>query len=118
MNALVKEHASKRAEMLAENEKLRDQTIAAAGAASAAFLDQTNRDTALAFTQEKALEAEIKALQTETSKFVKRANQWVTLVAQFNASLKEIGDIENWSREIEKDMADVVGKLETIHGAK
>ena len=45
-------------------------------------------------------------------------DQWVALVSSFNASLKLIGDVENWSRTIENDMNEVTARLEQLHAQR
>jgi hypothetical protein len=37
---------------------------------------------------------------------------WLTVIESFNGSLKELGDIESWSRSIEEDMRAVSSTLE------
>lgn len=52
------------------------------------LMESVNAQVAVAFDRQRALEAEIKALQKETGDFVKRSAKWVALVASFNESLK------------------------------
>ena len=115
MQDLVREHSVARQEAMRENEELRKRVLAAVGDVSSSLLDSVNKDVAQAFANEKLIESEISKLQSETAEFVKRSQQWVALVSSFNASLKEIGDVENWSRTIENDMNDVAARLEQLH---
>ena len=112
----MRAHAGARGAREAERGRLREECVAAARAASGSLLGRANDDTARAFAQEKALEDEIRKLQSEADRFCRRTEQWVALVDDFNRALKEIGDVENWSRAIERDMNEVVARLELVHG--
>ena len=114
MQSLVREHAVARQAMKEENEELRRKVLEDVGRVSSDLLDTVNKEVAQAFLNEKQIESEVGRLQQETAEFVKRSQQWVALVSSFNASLKEIGDVENWSRAIEADMADVTARLEQL----
>jgi phage shock protein A len=114
LQGLVREHAVARQAMKEQNEELRRKVLDDVASVSSGLLDAVNRDVAQAFLNEKQIEAEVSKLQQETAEFVKRSQQWVALVGSFNASLKEIGDVENWSRTIEADMADVTARLEQL----
>ena len=112
----MRAHAGARAGREAERTRLREECVAAAGAASGSLLAAANDEVARAFAQEKALEEEMRRLQSEADRFCRRTEQWVALVDDFNRALKEIGDVENWSRAIERDMNEVVARLEVVHG--
>lgn len=118
MSGLIRQHALHRQKLKEENDLLKQTVLDNMGRLSSSYLDSVNKGVAEAFLQEKQLEAEIKALQVETAEFVKRSSQWVALVSHFNASLKEIGDVENWSRSIEADMNDICTKLEYVHNGR
>jgi hypothetical protein len=61
------------------------------------------------------LEAEGRKLQAETARFAKQTGQWLGLAESFNESLKELGDVENWAKQVEREMLRVAATLEQIH---
>ena len=50
--------------------------------------------------------------QVNAAQFAKQTMQWLKLVEDFNTALKEIGDVENWARNIETDMRTISSALE------
>ena len=65
-----------------------------------------------AYSNQRALENEAKILQQHINNFSKQTNQWTTMLENFNQSLKELGDVENWARTIEADITTVASALE------
>jgi hypothetical protein len=43
------------------------------------------------------------------------AEQWIQAIESFSYALKEIGNVETWSRAIEKDTAIISRTLEEAH---
>lgn len=64
---------------------------------------------------QKKLDAEAKLLHQGAINFAKQTQQWLALVENFSSSLKEIGDVENWARSIEKDMKIITDTLEKAY---
>jgi len=95
--------------------KKRKQVVSSISNVSSALLDSVNTEVSSIFNNQKKLEAEAKALQTATQKFSKQTNQWLTIIDNFNNSLKELGDIENWALSIEKDMKAIVSALDYVN---
>lgn len=60
------------------------------------------------------MEAEARQLQAQAARFSKQARQWVSVTEQFNRSMKEIGDIENWARVMEQDITTIAAVLEAV----
>ncbi len=46
------------------------------------------------------------------TQFSRSVNQWLTLMNNFNKSLKQLGDVENWAKSIETDMRTISSALE------
>ncbi|KXJ04725.1 Biogenesis of lysosome-related organelles complex 1 subunit 1, partial [Exaiptasia diaphana] len=65
-----------------------------------------------AYVNQKKLESEAKLLQAHVGHFSKQTSLWLQMVENFNQSLKELGDVENWSRVIEADMTSIASALE------
>lgn len=67
---------------------------------------------AQAYLNQKKIEEEVKQLHQNMAQFSKQTQQWVQLIGNFNGSLKQIGDLENWSRIMESDMKFISETLE------
>ncbi|CAH1788999.1 unnamed protein product [Owenia fusiformis] len=103
----VKQHARKEVQ-----EKRRKEAIAAANTLTHTLVDHLNAGVAQAYVNQKKLDTETKILQANAAHFEKQTLQWLKLVEDFNTSLKEIGDVENWARSIETDMRTISSALE------
>eukprot|EP00128_Syssomonas_multiformis_P003976 Colp12_sorted_trinity150504_noHs@35589 len=107
----VKAHQAKQTARNEELEKQRKEIVASAGAVSHALANNVNSRVSQIFSNEKELEVQARQLSQLADRFVKQTNQWLTLVEDFNQALKEIGDVENWAKTIEVDMAVVASCL-------
>ena len=61
---------------------------------------------------QKRLDAEAKQLHTHAANFSAQTQAWLQLVDGFNGTLKELGDVESWSKAIESDLKTVSSALE------
>lgn len=59
---------------------------------------------AQAYLNEKKLDHEARQLQQNAANFSRQAQQWLQMVENFSSALKEVGDVENWAKSIEKDL--------------
>ncbi|KAI9294926.1 hypothetical protein K502DRAFT_342072 [Neoconidiobolus thromboides FSU 785] len=57
---------------------------------------------------------EITQVLQQANLLQKQASQWSTMINQFNDALKELGDVQHWSKVIEREMEQVAGVLEKI----
>lgn len=80
-----------------------------------ALVDHLNVGVAQAYLNQKRLDAEAKELHTHAAEFARQTHLWIGLVDNFNTNLKELGDVENWSKSIEKDMKVISSALEYTH---
>lgn len=52
------------------------------------------------------------------AQFAKQTQQWTQLIGNFNGALKQIGDLENWSKIMESDMKFISETLEHTYNGK
>jgi GCN5-like protein 1 (GCN5L1) len=64
------------------------------------------------FNNQRVIEAEARELQAQASQFGRLTARWVGLVNGFDASLKEVGDFENWVKVMEWDLQAISTGLE------
>ncbi|ELU13373.1 hypothetical protein CAPTEDRAFT_90522, partial [Capitella teleta] len=93
-------------------EKKKRDATAAASALTHALVDHLNAGVAQSYVNQKKLDTETKILQANASHFARQTLLWLKLVEDFNQSLKEIGDVENWARSIETDMRIISNALD------
>ena len=98
-------------------EQLQRAAVDSVQKVSDALLTKVNTGVASVFANQKAIEGEAKALQTQSARLVKQTSQWVGAVDKFNAALKELGDVESWARAIEADLRDVAATLDYVNSA-
>lgn len=73
---------------------------------------------AQAYLNQKKLDVEAKQLHQSAIVFSKQTSQWLSLIDNFNSALKELGDVENWTRTIENDMRNITTTLEYAYKGK
>lgn len=72
----------------------------------------------MAYVNQKRIDAETKQLQGNVQQFAKQAANWLKLIEELNRSLRELGDVVNWSRHIELEMRTIATSLESAYRAE
>jgi biogenesis of lysosome-related organelles complex 1 subunit 1 len=88
------------------------------GSASEALVDSVNETVSCIFLSQRMIEEETKKLHVEAQKFSKQAGQWLQLLDSFSEALKELGDVENWAKSMERDMDDVLQGVISVANAQ
>ena len=137
---LVKESKARRAELATENgacpyapqgsvvvsltrllcrarvaERRKSEAVAAVGVATSAMMDSVNSGAAVVWHNQQQLEAEARLLHQQTQRLAKQSAQWVQSYQDFHQALKALGDVENWAKSIESDMAFIHSSLDALH---
>ena len=112
LSSLVKDHATRSAARRQQQERRRKEATEAAEALTHALVDHLNVGVAQAYLNQKRLDAEAKELHTHAAEFARQTQQWLALVDSFQGTLKEIGDVESWSKAVEGDLKTVSTALE------
>ncbi|GJJ70072.1 biogenesis of lysosome-related organelles complex 1 subunit 1 [Entomortierella parvispora] len=113
LSRLLKDHQAKQASQTRETEQLRKEAVHSVGQFTDAVADTLSNRVSQIFVHQKDLEQEARALSTQSARYAKQTAQWLSLVENFESSLKELGDVQNWVQVIEKDMAQVTAALES-----
>ncbi|CEF67957.1 Biogenesis of lysosome-related organelles complex 1 subunit 1 [Strongyloides ratti] len=68
-----------------------------------------------AYLNQKKIDVEIKKLEGKCVVLQKQADSWSKMAENFNNTLKELGDIENFNLAIENDIEIVLNTLKNAH---
>ncbi|XP_074658762.1 biogenesis of lysosome-related organelles complex 1 subunit 1-like isoform X1 [Tubulanus polymorphus] len=112
LSSLLKQHQQKQQARKDSQEKKKKEVTTAVTKLTHALVDHLNAGVAQAYVNQKKLDTETKILQANAAQFAKQTTLWLRLVEDFNTALKEIGDVENWSRSMETDMRTISSALE------
>ncbi|XP_035899896.1 biogenesis of lysosome-related organelles complex 1 subunit 1 [Anopheles stephensi] len=115
LSAMIKDHQAKQAAKKEDQERRRKEAIMSANELTQNLVDHLNVGVAQAYLNQKRLDAEAKQLHVGATNFAKQTTQWLALIENFNGSLKEIGDVENWAKTIENDMNVITTALEIAY---
>lgn len=114
LSSIAKEHQQQQQIRRKDLEKKRVNAIESTNRYSTFILDSLNREASEAFVNQKKIDAKVKQLNQNTTQFVKQSQQWIQLLENFNTALKELGDVENWSKKIETDMKIINTTLNSV----
>eukprot|EP00316_Scyphosphaera_apsteinii_P026356 CAMPEP_0119317688 /NCGR_PEP_ID=MMETSP1333-20130426/43874_1 /TAXON_ID=418940 /ORGANISM="Scyphosphaera apsteinii, Strain RCC1455" /LENGTH=137 /DNA_ID=CAMNT_0007323691 /DNA_START=12 /DNA_END=425 /DNA_ORIENTATION=- len=114
LSELLNESKQRRAELTVENERRKKEAVESVRKATTTAMDSININVATIWHNQQQLEAEARRLHQNSQHFAKQAGQWVHAFNSFSQSLKALGDVENWARTIESDMAFINSSLEQI----
>ncbi|OBZ81790.1 Biogenesis of lysosome-related organelles complex 1 subunit 1 [Choanephora cucurbitarum] len=110
---ILKAHQQKQANTRKENEQLKQSAIRSTQELTDALSDYAS--VSQVFLKQKELEQQSRKLANQTTKYANQTQQWLTLVDNFNMSLKELGDVRNWAEMMEYDMKTIMTTLEFVH---
>ncbi|XP_068671512.1 biogenesis of lysosome-related organelles complex 1 subunit 1-like [Montipora foliosa] len=112
LSRAFKEHQARQAAHREKQERLRREAVLASSRLTYRMMDTLNVGVEQAYVNQRKLETEAKQLQVHAVRFSKQTVQWLQMLESFNKALKELGDVENWSRVIEADMIAIASALE------
>uniref|UniRef100_A0A914HL09 Biogenesis of lysosome-related organelles complex 1 subunit 1 n=1 Tax=Globodera rostochiensis TaxID=31243 RepID=A0A914HL09_GLORO len=134
LTGMVKEHMARQHLRREQQEKLKNEAIVAAHGLTEVLVDHLNHrepeyhyfrgviddifwrpSVSHAYNQQKRLDVECKKLEAQSVALARHADAWVALVGEMNQALKEIGDVDNWARAIETDVALCAATLERAY---
>ena len=81
-------------------------------------MDAINGGAATVWHNQQQLEAEARLLHQQAQRLSKQSAAWVQTYSGFHDALKSLGDVENWAKAIESDMAFIHSSLDALHHAQ
>lgn len=114
LSEMIKEHAIRQNVAKEMQEKRKNESVVAAHSLTEAIVDHLNIRVSHAYNNQKRIDVECKKLESNGANLIKYTEQWVELVEQMNQALKEIGDIENWTKTIENDIIIISNTLDQL----
>ncbi|KAL0491698.1 biogenesis of lysosome-related organelles complex 1 subunit 1 [Acrasis kona] len=118
LSSLVKEHNQVQVRLREDNDKNRKKAKESLLQVSRELVLNTNSDVAQVFHNQQLLEAEAKQIHIQSQRLTKQTTQWLQLFQQLNASLKELGDVENWAGHIHDDVQVIVKNIDQAISVK
>eukprot|EP00758_Cryptobia_borreli_P008015 Tbor_TRINITY_DN5351_c2_g1::TRINITY_DN5351_c2_g1_i1::g.3835::m.3835/K20185/BLOC1S1; biogenesis of lysosome-related organelles complex 1 subunit 1 len=86
--------------------------------ASAVLAADANSALTDIFAAEKNIDSKIKELCNQTEQYKKKISQWSGLFVKFSQSVKELGDVHNWSQSIHADVVETLQILDEVSAKK
>ncbi|KAI6179034.1 Biogenesis of lysosome-related organelles complex 1 subunit 1 [Aphelenchoides besseyi] len=115
---MIRDHAAKQHIRKEMQEKRKSEAVVAAQTFTNAVVDHLNLQVSRAYQNQKRLDVESKRLEKNAEQLSRVADGWMEMIASFNYALKEIGNVDTWSKAIEKDTAIISQTLEEAHKRK
>ncbi|KAI6238036.1 Biogenesis of lysosome-related organelles complex 1 subunit 1 [Aphelenchoides fujianensis] len=115
---MLRDHAAKQHIRKEMQEKRKSEAVVAAQSFSNSVVDHLNAQVSRAYQNQKRLDVESKRLEKNAELLARVAEGWMEMIASFNYALKEIGNVDTFSRAIERDTTIIARTLEEAHRAK
>lgn len=115
---LKKQHQSNMNTLRTNAYKAHVKLVSSTTTAAVVAARDSNAALAEIFQNEQQLETQIKELAVQTEHFRKRMGQWTQHFLKLNQSMKELGDVHNWSQSIHKDIDATLTILDEVSAKK
>ncbi|KAJ3347916.1 biogenesis of lysosome- organelles complex 1 subunit 1 [Entophlyctis luteolus] len=113
MDGVLKHHQQEQLQARASRDRGRVAATASINNLSDVLIETVNTPVSLAFSNQQRIESLEASVLAESKLFALNARKWLAMVNKLNASLKELGNVEDWARAIESDVDVVVSVIES-----
>jgi len=114
MDETVEQFGFLRKEHNSREQKLKDDACGAMEELTASSCSHLRYGVSRVYDTQKQIKTQTKILQEQTLHFRLKTDEWVRKYNRLNQSLRELGDIRNWSTAIMNDLRDIKKSLGNI----
>ncbi|GAU90848.1 hypothetical protein RvY_03208 [Ramazzottius varieornatus] len=115
LSTIAKDHQARQKFHKEVCERKRKEAMDVAEELTKTLVRNLNTSVSQAYVNQRKIDAEAKALQARVNRFTQQSHAWLQIADNFNGALKELGDVENWARSIERDMRIVNDTLQASY---
>lgn len=105
---IVEEHKAQSALLREERRIAEKEAVKALEVAAEYALRRSNAGAEVVYSRQWRIESRLKELKTKNEKIENLSKKWQTVYDQFNDSLKELGNVKDWSRAIENELDEII----------
>lgn len=109
---MLKEHQRSQDEFRTEINSKRVIAEKAVEELTANNVRHLNDDISKVYMNEHKLDSEARKLQDNVNKLTKQAQQWMIVCKNLNGAVKDLGDINLWTRKIEEDVKFIANAIQ------
>ena len=114
LSALLKEQSARRAQQADRADALKREAVESASRLNRGILATVNKETLGVYAAQKAIEKQTLELETQTKEFAKQTAAWIDSFDKLEEGLRQLGDLEGWAENVEKELATITATLEYV----
>ncbi|CAF1310602.1 unnamed protein product [Adineta ricciae] len=115
LSNIYRHHTERISTLKQRQEKKKKELLASIDQLTRHVLDRLNDEVSECYKNEKRIDQACKQLTVQSNLLSKQSQAWINLIGQFTVALKELGDMKNYSRIIERECATITNTLATVH---
>ncbi|CAF3798476.1 unnamed protein product [Rotaria sordida] len=115
LSNIYRQHTEYVSVLKQKQEKKKKELLTSTEQLTRHVLDGLNNDVSECYKNQKRIDHACKQLTTQSNQLAKQSQAWITLIGQFTDALKELGDVENYSKIIERECLSITNILATVH---
>ncbi|UJR24753.1 hypothetical protein I4U23_006127 [Adineta vaga] len=115
LSNIYRHHTERVSSLKHKQEKKKKELLLSIDQLTRHILDRLNNDVSECYKNEKRIDQACKQLTVQSNLLSKQSQAWINLIGQFTAALKELGDVKNYSKIIERECVTITNTLATVH---
>ncbi|CAF1442908.1 unnamed protein product [Adineta steineri] len=115
LSNIYRQHTERITFLKQKQEKKKKELLSSVDHLTYVVLDGLNDEVSECYKNEKRIDQACKHINTQSNLLLKQSQAWINLIGQFTVALKELGDVKNYSKIIERECATITNTLATVH---